>query len=864
MSATTVGPTMQEWNERFQERDGRCPWPGPRPYRSEDGRRFLVGRDDDIKRFRQAVDEHTLVFLAGRSGVGKSSLTNAALVPDLQAAGHAVVVCDNWDDLKEDAVAYIAGVAFEQLRDLLPRFEAPSKRIFDELAHLATSGHASIVLILDQFEELVRYSPKLAAEVEAMVLKLNRHTRLRVVISFRSEFLDQFRELQRAARPFTSTTFNLGEVDASYARHLMEAANEEGAPPVIDDGAMDRLVAEWEQAREQTAAVSDIDPFGKIGFLHLQALLYALHRESPQGRIDLTVVEGLSSARGADLFREGIRHSITAKLDDCVEAAEGADRFLLHGARAAVAATARHLSSGGYKLVQDAVELAALSLRDVFHALDNGIRASGVGTRPGSDGPLHHGQRAVLLRRLLEEGGRNPGDGFDLLVDTTERIAEVLDLEAERRPDAPSGRTWTERLHCGAPPWIADPKDITSGPLMGRSPVTALIEECRRYAIGIRWLQAASLIRLTHSFGQPAMVSLVHDGFGRAINEWAAAERRSPAADLHAVTRPTGGDFSWEDPGPRKHTEGTADAPLVFANLRWRGAWVFASFKHCVFVNCDFRGTYFFRTKFEAAHFVNCQLDGAIFDDCEVIGPIHELDADIDWYTTSPWFTIDAPADLLRSLQRHQSTPLEPSTELLSREPGYPAVPLDPAAELDHPDVPRIAFRLQSQGGLLIYGGRLSAMVIRGMRFTGQGALSFRHVAGSGLDLIGSVGGKVEVFGSALRHLTLTFVPLARDEEGAKVDQYLQLRTVNSSLAQTWVGQEVRGQWTIDNCKITQMFNASDEMSITVNDNSSVAGAVVDTADRRAMGREGGRFDRMDAQANPARRAEAARRQDLE
>ena len=858
MSDATAGLTMREWHERFTTRDGRCPWPGPRPYRASDGRRFLVGRDDDIKRFRQAVDEHTLVFLAGRSGVGKSSLTNAALVPDLRTAGHSVAVCDNWDGLQEDAVAYIAGVVFEQFRDILPGFEAPTKRIFDELARLAASGHASIVLILDQFEELVRYSPRLAAEVEEMVLTLNRHTRIRIVISFRSEFLDQLRDLQKAAQRFTSTTFNLAEIDARHAVELMRAPNDDDAVRVIDEAAIDALVIEWDRAREQTASVSDIDPFGKVGFLHLQALLYALHRAAPEGHIDLEVVRGLSAATGAELFHDGIRRSITGKLDDCMAAADGADRYLLQGARAAVAATARHLSSGGYKLVQDAVGLATLSLQDVFHALENGIRASGAGTEAGSDGPLPAGHRDTLVQRLLDEGGWDEDVAFDLMRDTTERIAEVLDREAEQRGDAPPGRTWTDRLHCDAPPWEADPKDVTNGPMMGRSPVTALIEECRRYAIGIRWLQAASLIRLTRSRGQRAMVSLVHDGFGPALNDWAAEQRRSPVSEFHSMTRPTGGDFSWEDDASREHTEGTVDEPLVFANLRWRGAWVHASFRHCVFVNCDFRGTYFFRTSFEAAHFVNCLLDGAIFDDCEVRGPINELNTEVPWYDTGPWFEVEAPAELRRSLARHQPSSVQGSKALLSRDPGYPAIPLDETAE--QPDVPRIELRLQSFGGLLIYGGRLSAMVMRGTRFLAQGAMAFRHVAGAGLDLVGSIDGRVEVFGSALRHLTLTFDPVARDTQGEETSQSMRLRTVNSSLAQSWVGHDVVGLWTIEDCKLTQLFNGSDAMQVRVGDDSFCSGTVFDAADRRASGLASGRYDRMDAQANPARRADAARR----
>ena len=879
--------TLGEWAHAFEAREARCPWPGPRPYRTAD-KELLVGRKEDIRAFRHAVEEQNLVFLAGRSGVGKSSLTNAAFVPDLRGAGHIVAVCNNWDDLQEDAVGYIADEVVRQTRDALPDFSGPSRDIFDVLNLLVSEGEVSFVLVLDQFEELIRYSPKLAAEIEAFVLRLNRHSVLRVVISFRSEFLDRLKRLEQRARAFSTTTYILGDVDGQYAGELMRRATLGNGAPAMEEDAIELVLDAWGRAREETADVSELDPFGRIGFLHLQALLYTLYFRAEDAAGDASsaaVTSGTvqrflhripadTSSPASELFRRGVHEAIVTKLKGCVAVATGADRFLLEGAKAAVAGASRHLSSGGYKVAQDAVALAEISMKDAFHALELGIKASGAGTDARSDGELPKPQRERLLRRLLtdssvrREDGSQPEaftsmakrGGIDLLASSTLQIAEALDADADSDLSEDDGqRSWCHRLHPGAPPWVADPKDVTNGPMMGRSPVATLIEESRRYAIGMRWLQAASLVRLTKTPGARVMVSLIHDGFGPALIEWAEMEKRSPRADLHAITRPTGGDFSWQDPDSRGFTEGNPDSPLVFANLRWRGAWVHANFRHCVFVNCDFRGTYFFRTEFESAHFVNCQLDGAIFDGCHAIGPVKSLTTNDTWHPASPWFLVDANADLVRSLLRYQEAPFDRTTRLLSREPGYPAIP-HPAG-LNPPDgVPLLNLQPEREGGLLIYGGRLSAMVMRGTRFERDGMVTFRHVAGTGLDIVGSVGGHYEVFGSAVRHMTFTADSIAEPADQLRI----QLRSIHSRLAQSWIGRGVQGKWEVQNCMVTQAFNASDEFIVnaaptTAEAKNTLSGAVLDGAAREAAGLSAADYDRMDARSNPARYAAVAR-----
>src|SRR6185295_4505303 len=58
----------------------RYRYPGVKPFTEED-RDLFFGREDDIRRFQQLVILESLVVLFGRSGLGKSSLLDAGIIP---------------------------------------------------------------------------------------------------------------------------------------------------------------------------------------------------------------------------------------------------------------------------------------------------------------------------------------------------------------------------------------------------------------------------------------------------------------------------------------------------------------------------------------------------------------------------------------------------------------------------------------------------------------------------------------------------------------------------------------------------------------------------------------------------------------
>src|ERR1700720_3058002 len=67
------------------------PWLGLRPF-TEGAREYFFGRDAEVRDIFQRVVHKPLTVLFGRSGLGKTSLLQAALVPKLRDAGFVPIV----------------------------------------------------------------------------------------------------------------------------------------------------------------------------------------------------------------------------------------------------------------------------------------------------------------------------------------------------------------------------------------------------------------------------------------------------------------------------------------------------------------------------------------------------------------------------------------------------------------------------------------------------------------------------------------------------------------------------------------------------------------------------------------------------
>ena len=121
-------------------------------YYTENDRGLFFGRETEIEKICSRILSHRSFLLYGRSGVGKSSILRAGLIPRLQDQGHQTCIIRSFTNplqqmshvirqlVKDDSVETNESDE-ETIRLLLHRFQSQS----DKSSHL--------VIMLDQFEE---------------------------------------------------------------------------------------------------------------------------------------------------------------------------------------------------------------------------------------------------------------------------------------------------------------------------------------------------------------------------------------------------------------------------------------------------------------------------------------------------------------------------------------------------------------------------------------------------------------------------------------------------------------------------------------------------------------------------------------
>ena len=163
--------------------DADSPWLGLLPF-TEETQRFFFGRDAEIREVFLRVRDHTLTVLYGQSGLGKTSLIGAGLIPKLRADGFRPVLLrlrfeDNDLPALEQVRAALAAACAsetESAETLLARWR--NTTLWECFHHPGLrAGHLSAVppvLIFDQFEEIFTLgaTQRPHAEIEALAGEL--------------------------------------------------------------------------------------------------------------------------------------------------------------------------------------------------------------------------------------------------------------------------------------------------------------------------------------------------------------------------------------------------------------------------------------------------------------------------------------------------------------------------------------------------------------------------------------------------------------------------------------------------------------------------------------------------------------------
>ena len=187
-----------------------CPYRGLEPF-DEEHAEFFFGRDPDLGRLVAAVAGQPLVAVAGPSGVGKSSLVRAGLLPRQRDEGALIA------ELRASAAtAPAAALAATLVPALQPELgpQELASAMADAATYLGSPDAAvraatatalaagapeqGVLLFVDQFEELAATEPAAARELLLLVVDLVDSRRVRAVLTVRWESLT---ELMTPAAP---------------------------------------------------------------------------------------------------------------------------------------------------------------------------------------------------------------------------------------------------------------------------------------------------------------------------------------------------------------------------------------------------------------------------------------------------------------------------------------------------------------------------------------------------------------------------------------------------------------------------------------------------------------------------------------
>lgn len=609
-------------NVTHSKENSVCPWPGPVPYTESEAEQFF-GRSQEVLRLLDLIERQQLNVLIALSGVGKSSLLQAGLVPALRYLREEgrefgpVLLIRDWARLHEtSAAALVAQGISNAIEDLVKRTAGAESRLRQDVRKLARvpcpvfkslqgstdaalgelvgyvgqlcSATGSLVLILDQAEELFGSGlsePNRDLEEEALRIMgtlFQQEKKLKILLSLREEYLGRINRLARDVDGLDRRIFRLDPMPQETAKDILLKAGEiTGSTVAFESEEVARTILSWLIGADEDPLSIDIQK--PVDLLRLQALLVGIFHFAAAAEHDSAILidEDLLASfkeafekragrklRPRELARQALENHIERLLDEAetTEPPKGPGRKLM---KRTLVRMAPWLSSpGGFKRHIAAEELIFNAIRDDLEALNPSGRPELI--------------RSEILRLFQARQGN-----FGVTMHKSEQSFLSGDARAHR--------------------W--EPREAAT--MLVRAALEVLDLLCLRYVL--KPSQGRSTI----------MYELVHDGLGPALFEWAERERLRLADTLASIVSRRGETFRWHEIEDRTleevswlgcNLEDVVIRRTQFVRCDLTGAVFFGcSFEDCVFEDCDLRGSVFRQGSWKNVRWVSCRADSSLF-----------------------------------------------------------------------------------------------------------------------------------------------------------------------------------------------------------------------------------------------------------
>ncbi|QSQ11090.1 nSTAND1 domain-containing NTPase [Myxococcus landrumensis] len=295
------GDALREALESLALPTHASPLPSGNPYRGlrtfeAEHRGVFFGREAELREVIDRLRGERFVLLAGDSGVGKSSLCRAGVVPAVSGATRGddgpawtLVSCTPGRQPLDALADALAPVLATSAESLLAQVNTEEPGALARALRRRPTHAAPVLLFIDQLEELVTFSdPHQAAKLaDELALLLHRAPRVRILATARSDCLTRL-----AALP------GLGD-ELPRALYLVRAMSERGLREAVEGPARALGVRFESPALIDALVTSAARADGGLPLLQfaLEALWEA--RDVPRGVIPSEALTSLGGVEGA-------------------------------------------------------------------------------------------------------------------------------------------------------------------------------------------------------------------------------------------------------------------------------------------------------------------------------------------------------------------------------------------------------------------------------------------------------------------------------------------------------------------------------------------------------------------------------------
>ena len=270
----------------------RNPYRGLEPFLEADAGDFH-GRDDLVAEMADTLAAHPLVTVVGPSGVGKSSVVRAGLIPALRR--DAIDGSNRWliTDLVpgahpfEELAAALRRVAVDASVDVAHELRADDQGLI-RCAQLLLPPDGHLLLLIDQFEELFTQARDAATCRRFLDLLVaaadDPQGRIRVVVTLRADLLDRPLHVPAFAEAMRRAMVMVRAPDREELARIVRGPAV-GVGVEVEDRLVERIVAD---AGRQSGALPLV-----------QRVLYDLFADRETDRLTLAAYEEHGGLQGA-------------------------------------------------------------------------------------------------------------------------------------------------------------------------------------------------------------------------------------------------------------------------------------------------------------------------------------------------------------------------------------------------------------------------------------------------------------------------------------------------------------------------------------------------------------------------------------